>query len=1342
METTPLCPSCGKPLPSNALKGLCPECLMKGAFPTGTDADAREKPPRFVPPKPEELARYFPQLEILEFIGQGGMGAVYKVRQKELDRIVALKILPPGIGGDPAFAGRFAREAKALAKLNHPGIVTLYEFGNVGQASRLSYERVSASGSAAAPPPAGGTPALLYYFLMEFVDGVTLRQLLNAGRVSPREALAIVPQICDALQFAHDQGIVHRDIKPENILLDRRGRVKVADFGLAKIVGTERGCPSRSSNESKNATEKLESSSTSGSAAAGTAALQSLTGEHVMGTPNYMAPEQIEHPADVDNRADIYALGVVFYQMLTGELPGKPIVPPSQSGGKVQIDVRLDEVVLRALERKPELRYQQVSEVKTCVETIVNSGSAGVPPVYPSSSRREEAQTESERRKAENVKLGENLVTSAATNQEPRFSRMAIVVVVLVAIIGSILTFLLVKSYLPSKPNPMLSAIGYNLLFLVGIGAGMLLILGIIIYVVWRTVNKSSAGVTPAEPGVAPGSAPAQSANEPARKNSTGKIIAIGCGALMAGGFLVLLLAVILFIGVRHIRWQTVDSEKQQMEQARTSALAMQSESKRMAMGANLSFGPVTMRAIQSVETGTNLFLNLDTGQLLTPPEDIRALFNESYATRNSWELHDDPRALKMHEWLRNTGANLMVGDGGRGSEQLEIREAAAFPPNVISNNVVVPFGFDQADANYLATRLQPMLDSLLNEHQRNKTIWALQPGFDPRLNARQDSFCFKTSKGALGILQIVNAENNPAGVRIRYKLVQSTGPQTDASALQFRLVLPEDSTAASDQFPDVSGHGQLRVSREALLDGSAVAQAGLDFNPDGTRKIEIQFTAAGRQRFAQITATNIRHQLAVVFRSKVLCAPFICSALTDGQCQIDGNMSREEVYALLDCLNRTTTASDQTWKFTAPRERSLPFQRSPEILFGWLDLDSGTILTNSMLDWQSRAGHEWIRTNGLDVVATESSKNIPILLDVDLVLAPAPTNGWDIFTAADVGQDWTLMQQEPRQEQIFGAPPGQSGTFLFQTREGGKGILQITGFSENPPGVKLRYKLVQNGNATKINPDVSPALLAEPPKLQFLAWQDEWFTNQPGATRHPDGSPVTDPTEIKWFNAFKPAGLTTNVSGLTLTPEPDFLHFWFSHPLFNMTSLVKLTLLDDQNNVIPTDQNCSPHKIYRDVMSRSAPGSSAESLGWWSINLRPDKGTNFPNHATVRLIYTIGPLENIREISPAPHIQDSSVYLDGDSSLYCVGQYASGQAFVTLFVSPVMKSRRFGVEAITKDGQKLKTLADEGGFLEQENAREINFTFGVPLADVAKFIIGTRPIRTNEWKDVVLPKN
>ncbi len=328
MKTTPnkTCPQCGDLLPDDAFRGICPRCLMlmNLADPTVMENENGAKVKKPKAPSIEEIAPLFPQLELLEFIGQGGMGAVYKARQKDLDRIVALKILPKEIGEAPGFAERFTREAKALAKLNHPCIVTIHEFGK-----------------------ADG----LYFFLMEYVDGLNLRQLLHNGRIEAREALAIVPQICDALQYAHDHGIVHRDIKPENILLDRLGNVKVADFGLAKIIEGRDGSSSgpaenRESAEDENLTEAGK----------------------IMGTPKYMSPEQVESPGTVDHRADIYALGVVFYQMLTGEMPDSPLQPPSK---KVRLDVRLDEVVLRALEQKPDLRYQQASVLKTEVETIV-----------------------------------------------------------------------------------------------------------------------------------------------------------------------------------------------------------------------------------------------------------------------------------------------------------------------------------------------------------------------------------------------------------------------------------------------------------------------------------------------------------------------------------------------------------------------------------------------------------------------------------------------------------------------------------------------------------------------------------------------------------------------------------------------------------------------------------------------------------------------------------------------------------------------------------------------------------------------------------------------------------
>ena len=320
-EQPKTCAQCNAELSVDSLSSLCPQCLLQIGFETQPVAASPEQSsssyqPTFVPPTCEELAPHFPQLEILEVLGHGGMGVVYKARQVELDRFVALKILRPNISHDTGFAERFLREARALAKLNHPHIITVFDFGRKDA---------------------------LYFFIMEYVDGTNLRHVERVAQLSPAEALNIVPQICSALQYAHDNGVVHRDIKPENILITKAGEVRIADFGLAKLAGMTDDIP--------------------------------LTGTwQVMGTPHYMAPEQFEKPTTVDHRADIYSLGVVIYELLTGELPIGRFRLPSE---KVQVDVRLDDVVLRSLDKEPERRYQRVTDVATAVEAASSANPTG-----------------------------------------------------------------------------------------------------------------------------------------------------------------------------------------------------------------------------------------------------------------------------------------------------------------------------------------------------------------------------------------------------------------------------------------------------------------------------------------------------------------------------------------------------------------------------------------------------------------------------------------------------------------------------------------------------------------------------------------------------------------------------------------------------------------------------------------------------------------------------------------------------------------------------------------------------------------------------------------------------
>ena len=261
--------------------GLDPAGLMAAAaMPTDGDADTLPLK-RADLPTLEEIAAAFPDLEILGLIGHGGMSAVFKARQPKLDRVVALKVLPKSLAATPGFAERFNREGRVLARLSHPSIVAVHDFGSVVQSSGLRSDQ---------PRGLDHTSEPLHYLIMEFVDGVNLRQAMRAGRFTPEQALKIIPAICDALQFAHTQGVLHRDIKPENILLDLKGRVKTADFGIAKILNEKGGDMLLTQSGAK------------------------------LGTAPYMAPEQIEQPSSVDHRADIYSHGVVCYEMLTGDI--------------------------------------------------------------------------------------------------------------------------------------------------------------------------------------------------------------------------------------------------------------------------------------------------------------------------------------------------------------------------------------------------------------------------------------------------------------------------------------------------------------------------------------------------------------------------------------------------------------------------------------------------------------------------------------------------------------------------------------------------------------------------------------------------------------------------------------------------------------------------------------------------------------------------------------------------------------------------------------------------------------------------------------------------------------
>jgi len=277
---------------------------------------------KFIPPTTTELDAILEAYEFIDILGKGGMGAVYKARQKSLDREVAIKILPPDLGdGDEdgfRFAERFQREARAMAKLSHPNIISVYDFGQASDGQ--------------------------LYIVMEFVEGTDLHELIRSVELTAEHVHGWTAQICDALQYAHNRGIIHRDIKPANVMISREGQVKIADFGLAKLTGTG----------------EIEGGLTMTNMA--------------MGTPDYIAPEALEEGLEVDHRADLYAVGVMLYEMLTGKVPRGSWKPPStQVPG---LDGRFDGLIEKAMDSDRDDRFQNAADIASTLYEISTTSAA------------------------------------------------------------------------------------------------------------------------------------------------------------------------------------------------------------------------------------------------------------------------------------------------------------------------------------------------------------------------------------------------------------------------------------------------------------------------------------------------------------------------------------------------------------------------------------------------------------------------------------------------------------------------------------------------------------------------------------------------------------------------------------------------------------------------------------------------------------------------------------------------------------------------------------------------------------------------------------------------------
>jgi len=337
MTATETCPECGQTLPADAPAGVCPKCLLAVGLNAAEDTSievTEHMSSSGSLPKVTKI-QYFGDYELLEEIARGGMGVVYRARQTSLNRIVALKMILSGEHASPIDIERFNIEAQAAANLKHPNIVAIHEVGEHQGRS---------------------------YFSMTYIEGQNFADILRAGPVPNRKAAQYMKTVAEAVHFAHQCGTLHRDLKPQNLLIDGNDQPQITDFGLAKQV-----------------------EDTSGLTATGM----------ILGTPSYMSPEQALGKADIGPRSDVYSLGAVLYELLTGRPPfcaasvvetlrqvtDKLPAAPHTINDNVPPD--LETICLKCLEKSPHARFQSAHELAADLGRFLDHEPIHARPVSP-----------------------------------------------------------------------------------------------------------------------------------------------------------------------------------------------------------------------------------------------------------------------------------------------------------------------------------------------------------------------------------------------------------------------------------------------------------------------------------------------------------------------------------------------------------------------------------------------------------------------------------------------------------------------------------------------------------------------------------------------------------------------------------------------------------------------------------------------------------------------------------------------------------------------------------------------------------------------------------------------